>query len=191
MLLVFSAGSATRNRARPLLRRLRLPTVPGGERRRLQSVPAAPELYASKQAAGLGQGGDVEGPVGGPHQDAAVKICKRRTRVAAAEVARIKAPRPGGEASFRRGQTKEFALERKGLSEPPGMVNPGDSQEYRRLRHQSQESNEIHPRGGPQPRISVRPLPSCHSGSVGMLGVHPPAPPFLGRGRRAARTFLK
>lgn len=104
-------------------------------------------------------------------------------------MARIKAPRARRRSWFPRGSNKGIRPQKKGAERAAGNGQPRRLAGVGASRHQSQGSNEIRPAQDPSLASPFGLSLLVNPAFRGMVGVHPPAPPFLGRGDRAARAF--
>lgn len=79
--------------------------------------------------------------------------------------------------------------EERGRASSREWSTPDTLAGVRASRHQSQGSNEIRPAQDPSLASPFGLSLLVNPAFMGMVGVHPPAPPFLGRGDRVARAF--
>lgn len=92
---------------------------------------------------------------------------------------------------FPRGSNKGIRPQKKGAARAAGNGQARRLAGVRASPHQSQGSNEICPAQDPSLASPFGLSLLVNPAFMGMVGVHPPAPPFLGRGDRAAGAFSR
>ena len=153
----------------------------------------------SEQAARSGQGRDVEGarsahPTGSVRPGVGVggtgKVCTLWDRGGGSSGGENKGATGPAEKRVSAGvEQRNSPSEERGRASSREWSTPDTLAGVRASRHQSQGSNEIRPAQDPSLASPFGLSLLVNPAFMGMVGVHPPAPPFLGRGDRVARAF--